>query len=84
MQQRQNAMAKIVRATVVSFLFAGGMAFMPVQADASAATPPQVTSSALGNPAETPGRLAFGRSSWETPFWVVSTGASGSCEQQRI
>ena len=40
-------MAKIVRATVVSFLFAGGMAFMPVQADASAATPPQVTSSAL-------------------------------------
>ena len=47
MQQRQNAMAKIVRATVVSFLFAGGMAFMPVQADASAATPPQATSSAL-------------------------------------
>ena len=47
MQQRQNAMARLLRATVVLFLFGGGMAFMPAQADATTATPPQATSSAL-------------------------------------
>lgn len=63
MQQRQNATAKILRATVVSFLFAGGMAFMPVQADASTATPPQATSSALEDV-----RLPLGLQSITSPF----------------
>jgi hypothetical protein len=47
MQQRQNAMAKLWRATVALFLFAGGMAIMQAQADASTATPPQAARSAL-------------------------------------
>jgi hypothetical protein len=42
-------MAKLLRATAVLFLFSGGMAFMPAQADASNATPPGATSSALGD-----------------------------------
>lgn len=47
MQQRQNAVARLLRAAVVLFLFGGAMAFLPAQADATTATPPQATSSAL-------------------------------------